>query len=486
MHKRGERSLLGEKIGPYFIKDRLGQGGMGAVYLAQDMALDRMVALKVLLPRLADDAEFIARFQREARASAKLNHPNIVQVYTVDVESDPPYLVMEYVAGQNLETHIRARKQLPWRDALNVVGQVASALDCAHRAGIIHRDIKPANVLVEKGGRIRVTDFGIAKIMGSETKLTATQHTVGSPCYMSPEQCGVGELVPASDLFSLGIMLYEMLTGSVPFKADTSIAVMRKITDEDVPPVSANVEGIPPTLDHLLQALTARDVTLRYDSATQVLEDLKSFQAGDTLHHFQSLSLQKAAHAPASASAADLTRSPTGTGVVLSDSLVEGLFEGTRSTVERPRPKRGIDVEIPWMGIFVTAALVLFAVLAMLYYKDRVENPPPRPPESPRDFREGRPPSQGAHGPWVFENSVWRLRDGRGGWLGEWRPNSNRGPGRPPWIWYAPQGQVAPPPDGVHPPRQDGPPPPPVAGPRGRRAPGDRPPLHPPGTPPPR
>ena len=152
MHRRGEPSLLGEKLGPYYIKERLGQGGMGAVYLARDTALDRTVALKVLLARHASDSEFVARFQREARAVAQLSHPNIVQVYTVDVASDPPYMAMEYIEGEDLESYIRNHERLGWQQALGFVMQVADALACAHKANIIHRDIKPANILIDQHG----------------------------------------------------------------------------------------------------------------------------------------------------------------------------------------------------------------------------------------------------------------------------------------------------------------------------------------------
>lgn len=402
MPKRGQPSLLGEKLGPYYIEDRLGQGGMGAVYLARDVALERKVALKVLLSRYADDEEFVARFQREARASAKLNHPNIVQIYTVDVASDPPYMAMEYIEGENLESFIRSKQRLEWQQALAFVGQVASALACAHEAGIIHRDIKPANVLVDPSGRARVTDFGIAKIVGSQTQLTGTQHTVGSPSYMSPEQCGVGEIVPASDLFSLGIMLFEMVTGTVPFKGDSSVVVMRKIADEDVPALSSLVEGIPPAVEQLLRALTSRDVSLRYQSAQQVLDDLRALQTGNTMDHLQALALQEAAQAPASATASELTRSATGKENLLDDSLVDELLD-IRTTV-KPAPVR-TSPDIPWAGIVILGLVIILGVLAMLYYKgweaSRRQDPnPPSPTSEDLGLHpppEGNRPPRGVH-----------------------------------------------------------------------------------------
>ncbi len=377
MHKQGDASILGQKLGPYYVSDRLGQGGMGAVYLARDLALDRPAALKVLLPRYADDPEFVARFQREARASAKLSHPNIVQIYAVDIESDPAYMAMEYVDGETLENRLQRAGAIAWQHALNVVSQVASALACAHAAGIVHRDIKPANVLIDKGNRVRVADFGIAKVLGSQTKLTSAQHTVGSPCYMSPEQCGVGEVSPASDLFSLGIMLYEMVTGTVPFKGESGLAVMRQITTEDLPALAGQVPGIPPSVQELLDALAAREPALRYKSAQQVLEDLRSLQAGKPMGHARELALKRAATGPPTASAAHLTRSPTGPSPALKTSLVSDLLDDVPRPKPRPRPR--FDFEIPWTGILMAALALVIGVLATLYFK------------SPRDFRPAPP-----------------------------------------------------------------------------------------------
>lgn len=402
MHNRGEASILGQKLGPYYVSDLLGKGGMGAVYRARDIALDRAAALKILLPRYADDPEFIARFQREARASAKLSHPNIVQIYAVDIESDPAYMAMEYVDGETLEAQIQRSGALTWQQGLNVVSQVASALACAHGAGIIHRDIKPANVLIDKNNRARVTDFGIAKVMGSQTKLTSAHHTVGSPCYMSPEQCGVGEVSPASDLFSLGIMLYEMLTGTVPFKGESSLAVMRQITTEDLPPVTQHVVGVPSGVQQLLDHLAARELAFRYSTARQVLEDLSALRAGTPMVHARELALKRAATGPPTASAAHLTRSPTGPSPALKTSLVSDLLGD--EPVRKVAPQKTVGFEIPWASLLLaTVALVLGGLLIVLIKGTWDARRVPRPANDGRTLQApapiGPPPQPGVEGP---------------------------------------------------------------------------------------
>lgn len=398
MHQRGEASILGQKLGPYYVSDKLGRGGMGAVYLAKDIALDRQAALKVLLPAYADDPEFVARFQREARASAKLNHPNIVQIYGVDIESDPAYMAMEYVDGETLDARLRRDGRMKWQTALSVVSQVAAALSCAHGAGIIHRDIKPANVLIDRSNRVKVADFGIAKVLGSNTRLTSTQHTVGSPCYMSPEQCGMGEVTPASDLFSLGILLYELLSDDLPFKGESGLAVMRQITTEDLPAIDQVVPGLPPVIGEFLRGLTARDPALRYRSAQDVLEDLRSFHGGAPMTHLQALAIRRGGAAPATASAADITRSPTGPSPALKTSLVADLLDDMPPPA--PRPVRRFDVDVPWAAITTVAILALIIVAVASFWRGAPRNsgaggpPGPQPPLSGPSSGEAVMPSQ--------------------------------------------------------------------------------------------
>ncbi len=241
MAERDPNDLSGQQVDHYAIRRCLGKGGMGAVYLAQDVTLDRPAAIKVLLQMLAGQPGILERFEREAKAAAKLSHPNIVQIYGVRLDNTLPYIAMEYVDGTPLDDLLRQGGAMRWDEALRIVQQVAAALDCAHGHGIVHRDIKPANILVDHQGRVRVTDFGVAKVTQAATQLTADGTFIGTPQYMSPEQCGVGEVGPRSDLFSLGVTVYELLTGRTPFQGDTPASLIFKITKDAPEPLTRYV-----------------------------------------------------------------------------------------------------------------------------------------------------------------------------------------------------------------------------------------------------
>ena len=281
MAETDKDDLTGQQVGHYTISRRLGKGGMGAVYLAQDLTLDRPAAIKVLLAALVDQPGVLERFQREARAAAQLNHPNIVQVYGVSLDEALPYIAMEFVDGMSLETWLQRRQSMPWDRALDIVAQVAAALDCAHEHGIVHRDIKPANILLDKQGRVRVTDFGIAKVVQAATQLTVDGTFIGTPQYMSPEQCGIGEVGPQSDLFSLGVTTYELLSGRVPFQGDTPASLIFKITSDSPEPLSNHVAGISPGIEALVSRLIAKDPVERYPCAKEVLVDIDRIRAGE-------------------------------------------------------------------------------------------------------------------------------------------------------------------------------------------------------------
>jgi len=278
-------------LGHYRIVAPLGSGGMGEVYLAEDTKLGRRVALKILPPDLAADADRRRRFEREARAAAALNHPNIVTIHSVEQADDLHFLTMEVIDGQTLTSHIPA-SGLEWSSFFRLAIQLADAISAAHQQGVVHRDIKPANVMITREGRVKVLDFGIAKLKAPEpsgatttTSATAPQQVLGTVAYMSPEQAE-GRLVDErSDIFSLGVLLHEMATGAKPFKGDTAISVLSSIIKDQAPPVSATRQDAPAELDRIVARCLAKDPGRRYQTAADLrsdLEDLNSRLASGT------------------------------------------------------------------------------------------------------------------------------------------------------------------------------------------------------------
>jgi eukaryotic-like serine/threonine-protein kinase len=264
----------------YVLGEFLGSGGMGEVFLAHDGVLERDVALKVLRSQYAGDEEFAERFRREARSAASLSHPNIVQVYDRgETEDGTSYIAMEYVPGGTLKEQIGRRAPFGDRETAAVGAQIADALGAAHERGVIHRDIKPQNVLVTASGNLKVTDFGIARAASAVTS-SASGAILGTVGYISPEQA-LGEPVgPASDLYSLGVVLYEMLTGGLPFTADNSIAVCMKHVNEQPRPPKALNPDIPEGMNALVLMLLAKHPADRYGSAMELLTDLERVRDG--------------------------------------------------------------------------------------------------------------------------------------------------------------------------------------------------------------
>ena len=266
--------------GRYVLAESLGSGGMAEVYLAHDEVLDRDVALKVLRSQYVRDEEFAERFRREARSAARLSHPNIVQVYDRgETEDGTCYIAMEYVSGGTLKKRIEEKGPFESRKAAAVAAQIADALGEAHEHGVIHRDIKPQNVLVTSSGDLKVTDFGIARAASAVT-ISVTNAVFGTAGYISPEQA-LGESVsPASDLYSLGVILYEMLTGELPYTADNPMAVcMKHVTEPLRPPKELN-PAIPEAMNALVVKLLAKDPADRYGSAADLLADLERVRDG--------------------------------------------------------------------------------------------------------------------------------------------------------------------------------------------------------------
>jgi serine/threonine protein kinase/tetratricopeptide (TPR) repeat protein len=265
--------LSGQTLGKYQIIERLGRGGMATVYRAYQPGMDRFVAVKVMHPQYADDASFIERFRREARVVGTLRHPHIVQVIDFDVQDEEYYMVMEYVETETLKNHLQKHGAMPVSQALSVARKLADALAYAHANGMLHRDIKPANVLWSKTGEPILTDFGIAKLAGA-TGLTASGAAVGTPAYMSPE-AGRGEQVDErADVYSLGVMLYEMLSGELPYDADTPYAVILKHINDPLPPLRPRVPHLPEGIERIVIKALAKDKTQRYQSAAELRDAL--------------------------------------------------------------------------------------------------------------------------------------------------------------------------------------------------------------------
>lgn len=244
------------KLGRYVDLEILGQGGMGAVYRARDPALDRTVAIKVVLDATP---EFLQRFEREARAIARLSHPNVVQVYDVGQdESGWPYFVMELVPGRSLDAILKERNRLPPAEVADLIRQAAEGLEAAHQAGIVHRDVKPHNLLLENGGRLRVVDFGVARDARSQEELTSTNATLGTLHYMAPEVLS-GEVADArSDVYSLGLVAFHLLTGRPPFTAPSAVGVAMKQVNEPLPDLEKEAPGTPPELKRLVERMTRK------------------------------------------------------------------------------------------------------------------------------------------------------------------------------------------------------------------------------------
>lgn len=268
--------VKGTKINDrYQIIKTLGEGGMANVYLAHDTYLDRNVAVKVLRGDLANDEKFVRRFQREALSATSLSHPNIVEIYDVGEDDGQYYIVMEYVDGKTLKQVLKQRGHLSVTEVIDIMLQVTDGMAHAHDAYIIHRDIKPQNIMIEDNGRIKITDFGIAMALNS-TQLTQTNSVMGSVHYLPPEQAnGKGSTVK-SDIYSLGILMYELLTGSVPFKGDTAVEIALKHMKEKIPSVRKQNPTIPQSVENIILKATAKNPKNRYDSVREMYNDLQT------------------------------------------------------------------------------------------------------------------------------------------------------------------------------------------------------------------
>jgi serine/threonine protein kinase, bacterial len=259
--------------GRYRVETRIATGGMSTVYRGTDIRLDRPVAIKVMDSRYAGDQQFLTRFQFEARAVARLSDPGLVAVYDQGLDGQHPFLVMELVEGGTLRELLRERGPMPPHAVTAVLRPLLSGLAVAHRGGLVHRDVKPENVLISDEGDVKLADFGLVRAV-AQAGITSTSVILGTAAYLSPEQVSSGNAGPRSDVYSLGILTYEMLTGTTPFDGDTALAVAYQRMDQDVPAPSDGITGVPPQFDELVLRATARDPALRYADALDMGAEL--------------------------------------------------------------------------------------------------------------------------------------------------------------------------------------------------------------------
>jgi eukaryotic-like serine/threonine-protein kinase len=280
MRTKGEINMPLQKIGKYEIVKELGKGAMGVVYEGRDPQIGRQVAIKTIRFDAGGDElmgeEVQKRFVREAQSAGNLRHQNIVTIYDVGEDQGMMFIAMEYVDGQSLEKRIASRKKFEAAEVAALLSQVAEALDYAHRKGIIHRDIKPANILIDSDGRPRVVDFGIAHV--STSTITNTGISIGTPAYMAPEQIAGQKLDGRADVFSLGVVLYEMLTLNKPFGADNVTTIIYKIMNEDPRPMREFDKGIPAGLEFICRKALAKNPAGRYQTAREMVDDLKNYE----------------------------------------------------------------------------------------------------------------------------------------------------------------------------------------------------------------
>jgi beta-lactam-binding protein with PASTA domain/predicted Ser/Thr protein kinase len=373
----------------YEVLKRIGRGGMADVFLCRDRLLDRQVAIKMLFPEFAVDPNFVERFRREAQAAANLNHPNIVNVFDWGKHASTYYIAMEYVDGRTLADILRSNGHVTSKQAAEIASEVAAALGFAHAAGLVHRDIKPANILIGTNGSVKVADFGIARALNSPTESNLTQAgaVMGTATYFSPEQAQGAQPDPRSDLYSLGVVMYEMIAGRPPFSGENPVSIAYKQVHDYPTPLNQLVADVPRPFEAIVAKLLSKDPAVRYSTADALREDLRRFRMGE-----RPVALQSAAGAR------------SGQATTVTARRGADPQAGVRTAVQRATPpgqRRGgpppgqhpSGVTVParyreqsrtgWYALAAFFALVALGIGGFLLFNTLANNDPPSSRELP-------------------------------------------------------------------------------------------------------
>ena len=362
MSSNNERTVLNDR---YELQQRIGRGGMADVFLARDLLLDRPVAIKVLFPEFAVDPNFVERFRREAQSAANLNHPNIVGVYDWGQYANTYFMAMEYVQGRTLADILRANGHVNSQQAAEIGSEIAAALGFAHRNGVVHRDIKPANILIGANGQVKVADFGIARAMNAPTESNLTQagSVMGTATYFSPEQAQGANPDPRSDLYSLGIVLYEMVAGRPPFSGENPVSIAYKQVHEQPQPLNQLVADVPKPFEAIVAKLLAKKPEIRYPTAEAVRDDLRRFRNGEPVQALATAMGAATATAamPRSAAAAATVGLPRTT--AMPGTAGTGAVPRTSAMVQQPQQPDGRGGMYAVIGFLALIALVVGGIV---------------------------------------------------------------------------------------------------------------------------
>ncbi|MEN9647041.1 MAG: hypothetical protein RL238_3710 [Actinomycetota bacterium] len=353
----------------YELQQRIGRGGMADVFLARDLLLDRPVAIKVLFPEFAVDPNFVERFRREAQSAANLNHPNIVGVYDWGKYANTYFMAMEYVQGRTLADILKANGHVTSQQAAEIASEVAAALGFAHRNNVVHRDIKPANILIGANGQVKVADFGIARALNSPTENSLTQagSVMGTATYFSPEQAQGAQPDPRSDLYSLGIVLYEMVAGRPPFNGENPVSIAYKQVHENPQPLNQLVADVPKPFEAIVAKLLAKKPEVRYQNAEAVRDELRRFRNGEPVQALAAvLGTAPAAAAVGVAATTAMPRTAQPPAMGATSTMARTTMQPQQARPPQRKDRTGMYAVVGFLALIalVAGAIVLFNVLA--------------------------------------------------------------------------------------------------------------------------